>query len=161
MTTFPKDPATAYARAVLAGTEIASRSVVLACQRHLDDLTHATNRGLVWDKQAAIRVCQFSRMRLAERALTTDRGKPFVLAGWRKLSSGSLCGGNGGGHQRRIAYLESARAQEKRRWRQAARLSAVDWSASSRRNAWRWRSIRRLALKIPRDGLRLSRTRAR
>ena len=119
--TYPKDPATDYARAVLAGKEIASSSVVLACRRHLDDLEHATARGLVWDRQAAVTVCAFfpDVLRLPEQGATEDdvdaEGRPFVLAPWERFVAGSLLGWRtAAGHQRfRVAYLELGKGSGK------------------------------------------------
>jgi hypothetical protein len=48
-------PVEAYARAVLAGGELAGELVRLACERHLRDLAEGGERGLVWDGAAAAR----------------------------------------------------------------------------------------------------------
>jgi phage terminase large subunit-like protein len=118
MKAFPKDPATNYARAVVAGTEIASRSVVLACQRHLDDLAHAAARGLVWDPQEAINVCAFfpDVLRLPEQGDDDGtEGRPFVLAGWEEFVAGSLMGWRttAGPLRYRVGYVELGKGSGK------------------------------------------------
>jgi phage terminase large subunit-like protein len=108
------DPVTSYARAVLAGTEIASRSVVLACRRHLDDLEHANERGVIWNARAARSACRFfpDVLRLPD---ADGDGRPFVLAPWERFVAGSLSGWRtADGHQRfRVAYIEIGKGSGK------------------------------------------------
>jgi phage terminase large subunit-like protein len=47
--TEPSDAVTAYAKAVVAGEEIAGPYVRAACRRHLDDLERAPGRGFEWN----------------------------------------------------------------------------------------------------------------
>lgn len=111
----PKDPATTYAQRVTAGTEIASRSVMLACRRHLEDLEHATERGLVWDASAARSICAFFPDVLRLHDEGDSEGRPFVLAPWEQFVAGSLDGWRtADGHQRiRVAYLEIGKGSGK------------------------------------------------
>jgi phage terminase large subunit-like protein len=115
MPTYPKDPATDYARAVLAGKETASVSVTLACQRHLDDLAHATALGLAWDKAEAFKVCEFFAEELPLLAPDAEEGRPFVLAPWERFVAGALTGWRtAAGHQRfRVAYVEVSKGSGK------------------------------------------------
>src|SRR4029077_20036396 len=53
------DPATDYARAVVAGRVVAGHLVRQACQRHLDDLKHGGKRGLTWRPDLAARAYRF------------------------------------------------------------------------------------------------------
>ena len=126
--TFPNDPATRYARVVCEGKEIASRLVRLACRRHLDDLEHATERGLEWRADEAQAACDFfpEILRLpdgAPDAADIDDGKtpiaaegqPFVLDGWEQFIVGSLLGWyTKDGHRRfRVAYCEIGKGSGK------------------------------------------------
>jgi phage terminase large subunit-like protein len=118
---YPRDPATDYALKVIRGREVASRSVVLACQRHIDDLAHATDRGLVWRPAEARAVCQFfpEVLRLPETSSSSDEdhedGRPFGLAGWEQFIAGSIMGWHTtSGHQRyRVAYVEVGKGSGK------------------------------------------------
>ena len=103
---------------MVAGTEIASRSVVLACRRHLDDLDHADSRGLVWDAAGAATVCAFfpDVLRLPEQNRDEEtEGRPFALARWEQFIAGSLMGWRtADGHQRfRVGYLEVGKGSGK------------------------------------------------
>jgi phage terminase large subunit-like protein len=112
---YPKDPATDYARAVLAGKEIASLSVGLACRRHLDDLDHAMARGLVWQRPEAFKVCEFFAEELPLLAPDADEGRPFELAPWERFVAASLTAWRtAAGHQRyRVAYVEVGKGSGK------------------------------------------------
>ena len=101
----PVDPVTAYARGVVDGSIVASRSVVHACRRHLDDLEQGAARGLEWRPERAQEVIDFFAEVLclpededasddaeAERADVTDEPKPFVLAPFQQFIAGSLFG---------------------------------------------------------------------
>src|SRR5262245_40733511 len=121
---YPDDPTTAYALAVRDGDEIASRLVRLACQRHLDDLEHATELGLEWRPAEARAVCEFFAeiLRLPDGAPDVEdanetgiEGAPFVLAPWERFVAGSLLGWyTGAGHRRyRLAYCEIAKGSGK------------------------------------------------
>ncbi len=53
------DPVTAYARSIAEGALPANRLVRLACERHLDDLSHGAGRGLRFDLAAARHAIDF------------------------------------------------------------------------------------------------------
>ncbi|KYB45106.1 hypothetical protein AB664_13790 [Brucella anthropi] len=60
----------AYAQAVLDGTEIAGPHVRNACQRHFDDLATGHERGLWFDDEEADRVFRFfEELELSEASL--------------------------------------------------------------------------------------------
>lgn len=72
-------PAEKYCHAVLSGDILACRWVHLACQRHLDDIEHGHERGLVWRPEMAdLALEYFSHLRLWKG--TEYKGKEFVLA---------------------------------------------------------------------------------
>lgn len=85
------DPATAYARAVIAGTIVAGPHVRAACRRHLRDIEEGPARGLTWDLAAQQRVLEFFRevLRLAAGA---HEGRPFDVEPWQAFVLGSLFG---------------------------------------------------------------------
>jgi phage terminase large subunit-like protein len=75
------------------------RYVKLAVRRHLDDLDHQQERGLVWDKYAAARACGFFPVAL-RHSKGSFAGQPFTLSpsqifvasmvwGWRKKQTGT------------------------------------------------------------------------
>ncbi len=79
-----------YARAVIDGVAVANRSVRLACERHLRDLSEGTDRGLRFDAGRAGRAIRFfSFLRLAEGAF---EGRPFDLQPWQAFIVGSIFG---------------------------------------------------------------------
>src|SRR5678816_313185 len=100
----PMDPVTAYATAVVAGQEVVSRLVRQACVRHLDDLSRAEEKGLVWRPDRAQRAIDFfpdvlclpERTDADESVVESDEGHhipiPFVLQPWQKFIVGSLFG---------------------------------------------------------------------
>ena len=103
----------AYARAVLAGKLTAGRLVRLACQRHIDDLATAKQRGLIWDGAAAHHAIDFFghlRHSTGEWA-----HQPFVLQPWQGFVIGSLFGWKRADGLRRFrtAYVEVARKNGK------------------------------------------------
>jgi hypothetical protein len=55
----PKDPVEAYARDVCVSRIITGRLVWPACERHLCDLADGGDRGLRWDRKAAVRAIGF------------------------------------------------------------------------------------------------------
>lgn len=123
------DRATAYAQEVCAGRVVASRNVVKACQRHLDDLAHADERGLVWNIEESEAVIDFFAevLCLPEEADADEEpdddaepadGTPFVLSPWQAFVAGSLMGWhtNRKGRARRrfrTAYIETAKGSGK------------------------------------------------
>lgn len=103
------DPATDYARAVIAGEIVAGRPVRLACRRHLDDLIHGRERGLVWDLEEANRVIAL----IGEMPLPD--GLPFVVQPSQAFIVGSLFGWRlaDGGRRFRTAYVEEGKGNGK------------------------------------------------
>jgi len=104
-------PATKYAEDVLAGRILACKWVKLACQRFMDDLEHADERGFYFDEDAADFALEFfSHLKLWKGR--EYKGKEFVLAphyqfitanifGWKRKSDGF--------RRFRTAYIEMAR----------------------------------------------------
>jgi phage terminase large subunit-like protein len=112
---FPRDPATRYARAVVGGRIVAGPLVRAACKRHLADLETGPSRGLYWDAKTCARVIHFfaSVLRLPDG----DRaGEPFHLEGWQIFVAGSLFGwlrGKGGPRRFRTGYVETGKGSGK------------------------------------------------
>lgn len=106
----PKDQATAYARAVLAGRVVAGPYVRLACKRHLDDVSHQAVRGIRWRPEEAERVCAFF-----PAVLTLDADRPFALQPFQAFIVGSLFGWfNADGSRRfKSAYVEMGKGNGK------------------------------------------------
>jgi len=103
------DPATDYAKAVVAGKIVAGRPVRLACRRHLADLIHGRERGLVWDLQEANRVIAL----IGEMPLPD--GSPFVVQPSQAFIIGSVFGWRlaDGGRRFRTAYVEEGKGNGK------------------------------------------------
>jgi phage terminase large subunit-like protein len=87
----PKDPVTAYAKAVVKGKIVAGPHVRNACRRHLKDLVDGKQRGLRWDLSAAQRAIGFF-----PDVLRLNGGKfegvPFKLDASQAFRVGSLFG---------------------------------------------------------------------
>jgi phage terminase large subunit-like protein len=116
----PADPASTYAAAVLAGEIIAGPLVRAACQRHLNDLEHGHERGLVWDPEAAAYAMEFiGYLRLPEGEVDDDtgevKGNPFVLYPAQQFIVGSLFGWyrRDGERRFRTAYIEMGKGSGK------------------------------------------------
>lgn len=101
----PRDPVTRYAAAVVARRIVASRLVILACQRHLHDLAHQKTKGLIWKPAEAQEAIDFfpDVLCLPEEAdadedaedlddVSPDAGTPFVLSPHQQFIIGSLFG---------------------------------------------------------------------
>ncbi len=104
------DPTTAYARAVVAGREIAGRYVHQACVRHLRDLETGPARGLRFDLDLAHRAIEFcnslraTRGRWARDYLVLSPAQQFIVGsifGWVRVSTGL--------RRFRTAYIEVGR----------------------------------------------------
>ncbi|ARC87131.1 terminase large subunit [Rhodovulum sp. MB263] len=108
------DPATAYARDVVAGRIVAGPHVRDACRRHLRDLEEGPARGLIWDRAAADRFYGFCRdvLRLSEGQFD---GTPFELEPSQKFICGSLFGWKRSDGVRRFrrAYIEQGKGNGK------------------------------------------------
>lgn len=85
--------ALSYASSVVAGEIPASKYIILACQRHLDDLEKGNERGLWFDDAAAQKVVDFfsflkpSKGEWANKPIVLLDWQVFVLAcvfGWKK-----------------------------------------------------------------------------
>jgi len=119
------DPVTQYATDVVEGRIVAGRLVVLACRRHLDDLTHQVEKGLVWKPEEAQRVIDFFAEVLclpeetaAEETVDAETpvdGSPFILSPHQQFIDGSLMGWyTTAGYRRfRDAYDEEAKGSGK------------------------------------------------
>lgn len=104
-----------YAQSVLDGTIIAGKLVIYACKRYQDDRNHATERGLLFDEDAAQRVVDFfskflkhSKGEWGNKPFRLEDWQVFILAnlfGWYRISDGT----------RRFteAYIEVARKNGK------------------------------------------------
>jgi phage terminase large subunit-like protein len=127
----PDDPATAYAKGVVAGTIIAGLLVRLACQRHLRDLEQQVEKGLVWrPDQAQVAIDFFEQILYLPDEIedaaddgTADDvsaamalgGKPFTLSPFQQFIVGSLSGWfTADGYTRfRICDFETAKGSGK------------------------------------------------
>lgn len=119
------DPVTAYAREVVSGKRVAGLLVRLACKRHLDDLTTAPARGLVWcpghpskpgkpaPKRTAWHAFEFFRLLRFSKGDTA--GQPFELEPWQKFIVGSVFGWRrtDGRRRFRMVYVQIARKNGK------------------------------------------------
>lgn len=108
------DPCTRYALDVVERRIVAGKLVIAACARHLDDLKHATKRGLFWDVVSAKRAIEFFPSCLTITAGTAE-GQPFVLLPWHAFVVGSLFGWRriSGRLRFRRAWVETGKGQAK------------------------------------------------
>jgi len=106
----PPDPTTAYARDVVEGRILAGRLVVLACARHLRDLEHGHERGLVWRREKAQDAIDFF-----PAMLRLEDGRPFVLQPFQAFIVGAIFGWYGADGYRRFhtAYVEMGKGNGK------------------------------------------------
>jgi len=121
------DGATQYARDVVAGRIVAGRKVRMACARHLSDLQHRRERGLVWKPAEVQRVVDFfaeilclpedtaSDETVSSTTKTPSAGTPFLLQPFQVFIVGSLMGWyTRQGYRRfRDGYLEVAKGNGK------------------------------------------------
>jgi len=110
----PLHPAEQYAQDVVAGIIVAGRLVRLACERHLDDLAHAQNRGLYFDREAAQFALDFFPL-LRHYKGREWKGKPVTLEAWQQFIIWSIYGWKkvGGMRRFRTAHLEVAKGNGK------------------------------------------------
>lgn len=108
------DPVTAYAKAVVKGKKVAGPHVRDACKRHLDDMEHGAERGLRFDKAAALRAIDYFRHVLRLNGGEFEN-QPFELLDWQQFVIGSLMGwkGSDGWRRFRVAYIETAKGSGK------------------------------------------------
>ena len=105
------DRASAYAAAVVAGWIIAGPFVRGACQRHLDDLQKAHERGLYYDEHAAAEAIAFFE-EILHLAGGQFEGKPFLLLPWEAFVVGSLFGWkrkSDDARRFRVAFIEAGK----------------------------------------------------
>jgi len=108
-----RHPVVEYMHGVLEGAIPACRYIHLAVQRHLDDLEQAEERGLWFDRQAAVRVIQFFNF------LKHSKGEwarqPFILEPWEQFIIWSTFGWRraDGMRRYRTAYIEIPRKNGK------------------------------------------------
>lgn len=109
-----RDPVTKYACDVTKGKIIAGPHVRAACQRHLDDLEEAAERGFFFDLEKVDRVIGFYRDVLRLNGGEYE-GKPYELLDWQKFVVGSIFGWvDAEGLRRfRIAYIETGKGSGK------------------------------------------------
>ncbi|SFN23115.1 terminase large subunit domain-containing protein [Nitrosomonas communis] len=112
--TTSRDPVTTYARNVISGKIIAGPHVRAACQRHLDDLEKAPQRGFFFDLEKVKRAIGFFEDVLRLNGGQYE-GKPYVLLDWQKFIVGSLFGwvDNAGLRRFRVAYVETGKGSGK------------------------------------------------
>lgn len=108
------DPVTRYAKQVCSGKKIAGPHVRAACQRHLNDLVAGVERGIFFDKKAALRAIGYYRDVLRLNGGEFE-GLPFELLDWQQFIVGSLFGWKSAdGYRRfRVAYVETAKGSGK------------------------------------------------
>ncbi|MBM3940445.1 MAG: terminase large subunit [SAR202 cluster bacterium] len=107
------DPTTAYARAVIDGRVLTGRLVRLACERHLNDLAHAHQRGLRFDPDLAQRA--IALMELMPQRKGEWQGRPLRLEPWQRFIAGSAFGWtrDDGTRRYRKVYVELGRKNGK------------------------------------------------
>src|SRR6185436_18491178 len=80
-------PAEQYARDVINGKIVACKWVRLACERHVHDLTHAHERGLYFDPEAAQYVIDFIQMlRHSKGKWGRGKGEFIRLEPWQQFT---------------------------------------------------------------------------
>ena len=86
------EKATGYARDVVAGRIVAGRLVILACQRHLDDMDRQGTPGFPYrfDEEQANRVCRFKE--LLSHVKGEWAGRALVLEPWQCFVNASIFG---------------------------------------------------------------------
>ena len=84
-----RDPVTTYAKNVLSGKIIAGPHVRSACQRHLNDLEQAAQRGFFFDLDKVKRVIGFYEDILRLNGGEYE-GQPYRLLDWQKFIVGRL-----------------------------------------------------------------------
>lgn len=109
------DPATDYARSVVAGEIVAGPHVRDACQRHLNDLEHAHERGFFWDLDMVEWVVSFFAEVLCLNGGEYE-GVPYHLLGWQAFVVCSLFAWRStedGVRRFRVAYVETGKGSGK------------------------------------------------
>lgn len=111
------DPVTKWANDVANGRVVAGPHIRNACKRHLKDLEHANERGLVWDLDAALKAINFFPDVLRLNGGQFE-GKPFNLHASQAFKTGSLFGWKRADGTRRFrrAYIEEGKGNGKSPW---------------------------------------------
>jgi len=111
----PVDRCTAYAWAVVNGDILAGSYIRGACQRHLNDLKHARERGFYYDEHEAGEAIDFFESILKLNGGQYE-GKPFILFPWECFIVGSLFGWKRKSDDMRrfrVAYIETPKGSGK------------------------------------------------
>lgn len=105
----PKDQATAYAQAVVAGDIVAGPYVRLACRRHLEDIAHQKARSIVWSAEESERAIA------AIACFKLENDSHFVLQPFQAFQVGSVFGWQNADGTRRFktAYIEEGKGNGK------------------------------------------------
>jgi phage terminase large subunit-like protein len=102
-----------YATDVVDGTIPASKYIILACKRHLDDLETANERGLWFDEDAAQRVVDFAKF--CKPSIGEWANRPIELLEWQVFVLSCIFGWKRADGTRRFreAYIEVPRKNGK------------------------------------------------
>lgn len=102
-----------YVNDVLNGKQVACQWVRLACQRHVNDLEHGSERGLWFDRKEADKVIAF--FALLKHSKGEWAGRPVILEPWQQFIIACLFGWKKADGTRRFktAILEIARKNGK------------------------------------------------
>lgn len=113
MTSALRDPATAYAQAVLAGRVPAGALHKAACARHIRDLANRRVSGLIWNTARAAHVLTFASYLRHYKG--EWRNRPLTLEPWQAFVLGSIFGWlrPDGTRRFRMAYIEIPRKNGK------------------------------------------------
>jgi phage terminase large subunit-like protein len=109
------DRATRYALNVISGQILAGPFVKGACQRHLNDLLNAGERGFYYDEHAASEAIAFFETILCLNGGQYE-GKPFLLLPWQDFIVGSIFGWkrkSDNMRRFRVAFIETAKGSGK------------------------------------------------
>lgn len=155
------DPATGYARAVVAGSVIVGPFVRLACARHLRDLDTGAARGLVWFPAQAAYV--FGVSRFVRHSKGEWRGKRLDLDPWQKFVVGSAFGwyrraGNDLVRRFRTVYCEVPKKNGKSTMCSLVGLVGLKFDAEPGAEIYAAASARKQALLVFNDAKEMVRT---
>jgi len=109
------DRATAYAKTIVSGSIPAGPYVRGACQRHLNDLDHAHERGFYYDSHEAAEGISFFEQILYLNGGQFE-GKPFLLFDWQDFIVGSIFGWKRKSNDKRrfrLVYVETPKGSGK------------------------------------------------
>ncbi len=159
-----------YARAVVAGRQVASQWVRFACARHLDDLAKSRAKGPAgtkypyrFDAAQAERVCRFIETLPHTKGAWASRGERFVMQPWQCFITVAIFGWlrkRDGLRRFRRVFLLIPRKNGKSQWAAAVALymtvadreygAEVYSGATTERQAWEvFRPARLMALRSP------------